>query len=71
MLQSSVPTNEPSLRSLTADEIQLTSGGNPLAVGAFVIVVAGVTLYLGYKTYKAAEDLANQANSQNGNSEGR
>jgi hypothetical protein len=71
MHQSSVPTSEPSLRSLTADEILLASGGNALAVGAFVIVVAGVTLYLGYKTYKAAEDLANQANNQNGNSEGR
>ena len=71
MAHASVSTDEPSLRALTTDELQLASGGNALAVGVFAGVVIGVTLYLGYEAYKAADKLVKDSNQQSGNSEGR
>jgi hypothetical protein len=53
------------LRALTADELDLVSGGNAAVIAVAAALVIGVTLVVGYEAYKAADQTVKDANNKN------
>jgi len=60
----------PFSRALMADEIDLVSGGNAVAIAVVAGLLIGGTLYFGYQAYKAADQLVQDANKKDAKAPG-